>query len=141
MNSPVPSPTNQQLKPSAPVGVSGATDAGRSVSNLPSPTKTTSPTRPPIDSFLEWAFRLGLSSVFIINSITALKQPDSFLSLIKHNFVAVHIGHYQVLLDVIAVNDMTLGILLLIGFKKKYVYAWAGVWLAIVSFFKLTALT
>jgi len=78
--------------------------------------------------------------VFIINSITAIFQPGSFRGLLENNFVGAFLGHYQLLLYVIAVNDLFLGLLLLSGVKKKYVYAWAGIWLAIVSFFKLTAL-
>ncbi|HEY5550035.1 MAG TPA: hypothetical protein VIK37_02450 [Candidatus Saccharimonadales bacterium] len=93
-----------------------------------------------LDSLLEWVFRVGLASVFIINSITAIFQPGSFRGLLENNFVGAFLGHYQLLLYVIAVNDLFLGLLLLSGVKKKYVYAWAGIWLAIVSFFKLTAL-
>jgi hypothetical protein len=92
------------------------------------------------DILLDWAFTLGFSSVFIINSLTAILQPASFLKLIQHNFVSEAIGHYQIWIHAIAVNDMILGLLILSRFKKPYVYAWAGVWLAAVTFFKVTSL-
>jgi hypothetical protein len=107
------------------------------VTNAP---KSAPDIKPILDIFLDWAFRLGLGSVCIINSLTALIQPDGFRKLIEHNFIAQSVGHYQLQLYIIAVNDMLLGLILLSGFKKKYVYAWAGMWLAIVTFFKITSL-
>jgi hypothetical protein len=94
------------------------------VTNAP---KSAPDIKPILDIFLDWAFRLGLGSVFIINSLTALIQPDGFRKLIEHNFIAQSVGHYQLQLYIIAVNDMLLGLILLSGFKKKYVYAWAGI--------------
>jgi uncharacterized membrane protein YphA (DoxX/SURF4 family) len=93
-----------------------------------------------IDWWLEWSFRIGLATVFLINAVTAITDPSGFLKLLQHNFVAQIVGHYQVLLYVIAVNDFILGLLILLGFARRYVLAWAGVWLMIVTFFKATSL-
>jgi uncharacterized membrane protein YphA (DoxX/SURF4 family) len=92
------------------------------------------------DYFLDWAFRLGFASVFFINSLTALIKPESFLSLLDQNFLTQAIGHYQIFIYLIAINDFTICALILTGIKKKYVYAWAGVYLAVVTFFKATSI-
>jgi uncharacterized membrane protein YphA (DoxX/SURF4 family) len=92
------------------------------------------------DDFLELAFRFGFSTVFLINAWTAVVDPGGFLKLIESNFVARTVGHYQLQLYVIAINDLILGILILIGFRRKLVLAWAGIWLLIVTFFKATSL-
>jgi uncharacterized membrane protein YphA (DoxX/SURF4 family) len=86
------------------------------------------------------AFRFGFATVFLANSWTALVDPGGFLKLIEGNFVAQLVGHYQVMLHVIAINDFILGLLILSGFKRTYVHAWAGAWLIVVTFFKITSL-
>lgn len=90
--------------------------------------------------FLEYSFRVGLGLVFIINSFSALYQPDAFRKLIEGNFISHALGHTQLMLYIIAVNDAILGLLIILGFKKRYVYAWMGIWLFIVTFMKFTSL-
>ncbi len=92
------------------------------------------------DNILELLFRFGFAAVFLINTWAAIVQPSSFLKLIENNFAAQLVGHYSFQLRIIALNDFILGLLILSGFKKKYVYAWAGLWLMIVTFFKTTSL-
>lgn len=93
-----------------------------------------------LDNVLELLFRFGLATVFLINAWTALARPDSFLNLIQNNFAARLVGHYSIQVYAIALNDALLGALILFGIKKKYIYAWAGTWLMIVAFFKVTSL-
>jgi uncharacterized membrane protein YphA (DoxX/SURF4 family) len=92
------------------------------------------------DGVLDLVFRAGFATVFLANSWTALVDPDGFLRLIEDNFLAQLVGHYQLQLYTIAVNDLILGVLILTGFQRKYVRAWAGAWLIIVTFFKITSL-
>jgi uncharacterized membrane protein YphA (DoxX/SURF4 family) len=92
------------------------------------------------DRLLELVFRIGFATIFLTNAWTSLAEPDSFLKLIEGNFLARMVGHYQLQLYIIAINDFLLGLLILIGIKKRYVYAWAGAWLLIVTFFKITSL-
>lgn len=92
------------------------------------------------ENVLELLFRFGFATVFLINAWAALAQPDSFLNLIQNNFAARFVGHYSIQVYAIALNDGLLGILILLGIKKKYVYAWAGTWLMTVTFFKITSL-
>ncbi len=92
------------------------------------------------DRFLELCFRLGFGMVFLINAVTAFVDPEGFKKLIEANFMSRALGHTQLMLYVIAINDLLLGLFIMVGFKKKYVYAWAGVWLFIVTFMKFTSL-
>lgn len=96
--------------------------------------------RPLISQSLDLCFRIGMGLVFIINSVTAIMQPSSFRKLIESNFLAHAIGHTQIMLYIIAVNDALLGMLIVSGIKRKYIYAWAGLWLFIVTFIKFTSL-
>jgi hypothetical protein len=92
------------------------------------------------DPFLDPAFRIGFGGVFLINSVTAIVAPKSFLALIQSNMIGHFIGFYPFQIALIAMNDCILGILIISGYKKRYVYAWAGLWLLIVTFFKSTSL-
>ena len=89
---------------------------------------------------LDFCFRVGFGLVFIINAVTAIIQPAGFKKLIESNFLATAIGHTQIMLYVIAINDALLGVLIVAGVKRQWVYAWAGLWLFIVTFIKFTSL-
>ncbi|MCW1908490.1 MAG: hypothetical protein KIH63_004075, partial [Candidatus Saccharibacteria bacterium] len=92
------------------------------------------------NNVLELLFRIGFASIFLTNAWVALAHPGSFLDLVEGNFASRLVGHYSLQVYAIAINDGLLGLLVLSGIKKKYVYAWAGVWLLIVTFFKITSL-
>jgi len=92
------------------------------------------------DSIFDWIFRLGFATVFLANSWTAVVDSAGFLMLIENNFLARLAGHFQLQLYVIMANDLLLGVLILCGFRRQLVYAWAGAWLIIVTFFKITSL-
>jgi hypothetical protein len=92
------------------------------------------------DTIGDWIFRMGFSTVFLANSWTAVVDPNGFLKLIENNIAGRLIGHYQTQLYMIAINDFVLGLLILSGFRRKLVYTWAGAWLLIVTFFKITSL-
>ena len=93
-----------------------------------------------VQKALEWSFRIGFSLVFIINSVTAIIEPEGFRKLIEGNFISQMIGHTQIMIYIIIANDALLGLFILFGWKKKWAYAWAGVWLFIVTFMKFTSL-
>lgn len=82
-------------------------------------------------------FRMGFASIFLINSINAWLQPNDFIKLIENNPIIGLVGHIDLMVALIAVNDLILGILILSGRLKKLVYAWSGVWLLIVAAVKL----
>jgi uncharacterized membrane protein YphA (DoxX/SURF4 family) len=92
------------------------------------------------DNLMDFVFRLGFSTVFLANSWTAVVDPGGFLKLIENNILARMVGHFQLQLYMIVINDFILGLLILAGFKRKLVYVWAGAWLLIVTFFKITSL-
>ncbi len=93
-----------------------------------------------VQQSLEICFRIGFALVFIINSATAIIEPEGFRKLIESNFLLRTIGHTQIMIYIIAANDALLGLLILFGWKKKWVFAWAGLWLFIVTFMKFTTL-
>jgi len=92
------------------------------------------------DGPLELVFRIGFATIFLTNAWTSLADPSSFLRLIDQNILGHLVGHYELQLYLIALNDSALGLLILSGYKKRLVYAWAGAWLLIVTFFKITSL-
>lgn len=92
------------------------------------------------DSLFDWVFRIGFATIFLSNTWTALVDPQGFVKLMEGNFLARMVGHFEVQVYIIAINDFLLGLLILSGFKRRLVYAWAGAWLIIVTFFKATSL-
>ena len=85
------------------------------------------------DVLLELVFVLGFSSIFLINSLNAFYSPQDFLKLLLANPITRAIGHYDFMIKLTMVNDLFLGVMLLSKWKKKYVWAWAGVWLLMVA--------
>ncbi len=79
-------------------------------------------------------FRIGLSSFFLVNSITAWTAPDEFKDALTGNSAAAHIGHTNTLVHLIGVNDALLFLLILSGKYRKVAVVWAGVWLVAVIF-------
>lgn len=93
-----------------------------------------------LDIFLHWLFRLGFASIFLVNSVTAWLHPASFVELLHAFPPAQWVGHTDLLLILIGVNDLILGLLILMGIGKKFVWTWAGVWFAIVTIVKFFSL-
>lgn len=93
-----------------------------------------------LDRILEMGFRIGFSTVFLINSVTAIVDPDGFKKLLDGNFAAQMIGNDALLIWFIAINDFLIATFILSGVHKKYVYFYSGMWLVMVTFFKFTSL-
>jgi hypothetical protein len=88
----------------------------------------------------------GLAGVFIVNALIAWLQPSDFVGLVEHSALAgwspVEPGRWVAW--AICVNDLALGILLVVTFRTRRpraaVLAWSGVWLLAVSVIKVSAL-
>jgi hypothetical protein len=95
---------------------------------------------------LELLLLVGLAGVFMVNAIVALLEPSEFRGLLERSLVGRVIPtmsrHWVAW--VIAVHDLTIGVLLLatawILRARPFVLAWAGAWLLVVALVKLTAL-
>lgn len=79
-------------------------------------------------------FRIGLSSFFLVNSVTAWTAPEEFKEALTGNSVAAHVGHTSALVHLIGVNDGLLFLLILSGRYRKVAVIWASVWLVAVIF-------
>jgi hypothetical protein len=92
-------------------------------------------------SSLEWLFRVGYTSVFLVNSFTAILEPTGFETLMRDSFAAAFLGSSLTpWLWFIALNDFALGVLILAGRWRSAVLAWSGVWLLAVTVLKLSSL-
>ena len=89
---------------------------------------------------LHWVFRLGFASIFLVNSLTALLDPAAFLKLMERSFLRLLPLPLEPMVWLIAVNDLLTGVLVLLGWKRRYVYTWAGVWLLAATWVKLSTL-
>jgi hypothetical protein len=93
----------------------------------------------------KWAmrlFRFGFAGVFLINALIAWLQPQDFLGLMQKSLALNWLGGLDLLIPVIALNDLALGIVILIAPRhyRPYVYAWTGLWFLAITLVKLTAL-
>lgn len=79
-------------------------------------------------------FRLGLSSVFLVNSLTAWFAPNEFMELLKSNSLASAIASPGFWIFVIGFNDGLLFLLILLGRWRKVIAMWAAFWLVIVIY-------
>lgn len=74
--------------------------------------------------------RIGLAFVFLANSLTAFLTPNEFREIVSNSFVAsllpVSVSSFVTL---IGLNDLTVAILLLIGWRTSRVAAYASLWL------------
>lgn len=94
----------------------------------------------------KWAlriFRFGFAGVFFINALVAWLQPEDFLNLMYKSLAVNWLGKLEWLIPIIAINDLALGITILVAPKRyrPYVYAWTGLWFLAITVIKLTALT
>ncbi len=79
-------------------------------------------------------FRIGLSSFFLVNSISAWVAAGEFRDLLTSNSITSHIGHTNSLIYLIGINDALLFLLILSGRYRKLVVVWGSLWLVAVIF-------
>ena len=99
-----------------------------------------------LEAWFVVALHGGLAGVFIVNALIAWLQPGDFVDLVTHSVLArwcpVEPGRW--LAWTICVNDLVLGILLLVTIRGRRlqaaVLAWSGVWLLAVTVIKVSAL-
>lgn len=74
-------------------------------------------------------FRIGLGGIFLANSVTAWAASDDFRNLLSSNSLTSHIGHADLLIKLIGVNDALLFLFILSGKYRKLVVAWGSLWI------------
>ena len=79
-------------------------------------------------------FRIGLGGIFLANSVTAWAASDEFRDLLTSNSFASHIGHTDLLVKLIAINDAALFLLILSGQLRKLAVTWGSLWLIAVIY-------
>lgn len=84
-----------------------------------------------------WLFRLGFASIFFVTAVSAALDPESFTGMLVANPVANAIGFHDIMVKIAMVNDLLLCVLIIGGWRKQLVYAWAGGWLLLVAGLKL----
>ena len=132
-NTPIATPTSVVVQTvDQPIAQPQVEDVTQNIDTNPPRTSTR------IENILDgklfgWIFTAGFSSIFLINSLNAALKPNDFIRLIAANPLSRAVGHYGIMTKLILVNDLIIGVLILTGWKKKYVWAWAGIWLLIVA--------
>jgi hypothetical protein len=82
--------------------------------------------------FLTFPFiiRIGLACVFLANSLTAFLAPSEFQDLISGSFVAgllpISVASF---VTVVGLNDLTVALLLLSGWRTSRVATYATAWI------------
>ena len=89
------------------------------------------------DTFLQLIFRVGFASIFLINAVVAALRPEDFLGMLENNIIASRLGYHDLMIKFTMINDLLLGVFLLLGKYKRLVYPWAGAWLITVAGLKL----
>ena len=92
------------------------------------------------DNFLSAVFRGGFASIFLINGIIAWIHPQDFIQLLSSFPIAAMLGFIPQMIAFTGLHDIVLGVLILIGVWRRYVLAWAGLWLSLVTLIKLVSL-
>lgn len=90
-----------------------------------------------LEGFTHWFFRLGFASIFFVNAVYAIFEPESFATVLESNPVASAIGMIDFMVKIAIFNDLILAVFIVGGWRKKWVYAWAGAWLLMVAGLKL----
>jgi hypothetical protein len=90
-----------------------------------------------LEGFSHWFFRLGFASIFLVNAVYAAIEPASFTDMLVANPITNAIGYHDFMLKIAMVSDLLLGIFIIGGWRKRWVYAWAGAWLLLVAGLKL----
>ena len=86
-----------------------------------------------MDRILEALFILGFASIFLVNFVNGWVDPLSFKKLLIDNVFIPKGVPLNLLVGFASVNDLVVGLLILSGWKKKWVYGWAGAWFLIVA--------
>jgi hypothetical protein len=79
-------------------------------------------------------FRIGLAGIFLANSVTAWVAPDEFRDLLTSNSLLSHIGHPDLLVKLVGVNDGALALLILSGQFRKLAATWGSLWIMAVIY-------
>ncbi len=79
-------------------------------------------------------FRIGLGGIFLTNSVIAWTAPGDFKDLLTSNNLTSHIGHADLLVKLIGINDAALFLVILSGQYRKLVAVWGSVWLVAVIY-------
>lgn len=74
-------------------------------------------------------FQIGLGGIFLANSVAAWAAPSDFRDLIDSNGLLSHVGHSDLLVKLIGVNDVALFLAILMGQYRKLVAIWGCLWL------------
>ena len=85
-------------------------------------------------STLCFLFRFGLSSVFLVNSLTAWFSPTEFIELLKSNSLVSLIAGPGFWIPLIGINDSLLFLIILLGRWRKVVAIWAALWVIAVIY-------
>jgi hypothetical protein len=86
-----------------------------------------------MDKILRYAFliRIGLAFVFLANALTAFFAPSEFIEIIGNSFIAsilpISAASFAI---IIGINDALVAILLFLNVGRKWVHAWAAIWIA-----------
>ena len=89
-------------------------------------------------STLDILFRIGLSSFFLINSLTAWFSPNEFLELLGMNSFISTTGNPQFWIYFIGINDALLFLLILSGRWRKGIATWAGLWVLTIIYITIS---
>jgi hypothetical protein len=89
---------------------------------------------------LDWFFRFGFASVFLINSIIALIEPAGFIKLMQGSVLGQVIHNFTPFVWLIAANDALIAGLIVWGRWRALILAWSGLWLLIVTLIKFSDL-
>ena len=92
--------------------------------------------------FAKLMFRGGFASIFFINAVVAVFEPESFKLLITENIVGQHLPEFlvEIMRWFIAVNDLFIGAVILSGKWRYFIYIWSGMWLVLIAGIKFTNL-
>ena len=89
---------------------------------------------------LDWSFRFGFASVFLINALIAWLEPGGFIKLMQGGLMGQVIHDFAPFVWLIGLNDGLLAVLILWGRARAWVLAWSGLWLLAVTLIKLSDL-
>ena len=93
-----------------------------------------------LEGWSHWFFRFGFASIFLMNAIYAIYEPSSFAGVLEENPIASSLGMTDVMVKTAITNDIILSVFIIGGWRKRFVYAWAGIWLLLIAGLKLTNL-
>ena len=89
---------------------------------------------------LDWMFRFGFSSVFLINALIAWLEPSGFIALMQGGLMGQMTNNFTPFVWLIGLNDGLLAVLILWGRARAWVLVWSGLWLLAVTLIKLSDL-